>query len=469
MKQLSRVQGGMVHFHGLGHSMIILNDLEDIHELFHHRGQNYSNRPYFPFACGMLGLDQSTALMSLGKTMSLHRRLAHTVLTQESIKKYQPVQEDVAALMVDGLLKNPDNFAKITSLATTRIITTITYGFSVKEDGDEYMKLVNATMDIVNSSAQFGAHLVDAIPSLRYAPSWLPFSLNERAKKGKALVDKLVNLPFEAVKKEVESGAAHTSLTSECLLQQRDESESTEQFEHAIKWTAATLYAGNPMKFTFLNTHVVLMTCIMLMALHPEKQKMAQEELDRVVGPDELPTISDSTSLPILGAIIKETLRWHPALPLGIAHVSAQDDVYKGMLFPHLLCYQIPAGTILVPNICALASGEDDIHDSTAFYPERFLDSTSKTPDPGAYVFGFGRRVCPGKHLAESSLFILIATMLCCFDIRLPLDRSGHEIPIDPKFYFGFVSHPQAFKCIFAVRSNSKAIAIAKRAAQSTI
>ncbi len=40
-------------------------------------------------------------------------------------------------------------------------------------------------------------------------------------------------------------------------------------------------------------------------------------EIDAVVGADRLPTIGDRTRLPYVNAVIKETMRWHPALPLG--------------------------------------------------------------------------------------------------------------------------------------------------------
>lgn len=52
------------------------------------------------------------------------------------------------------------------------------------------------------------------------------------------------------------------------------------------------------------------------MALNRDKLKLAQEELDRVVGPDRLPNIGDRAYLPYVEAVIKETMRWHPALPL---------------------------------------------------------------------------------------------------------------------------------------------------------
>ena len=58
----------------------------------------------------------------------------------------------------------------------------------------------------------------------------------------------------------------------------------------------------------------------MAMVLHPHVQKLAHEELDRVIGSDRIPTIADKDSLPFVNAVIKETMRWRPALPLGTSH-----------------------------------------------------------------------------------------------------------------------------------------------------
>ena len=79
------------------------------------------------------------------------------------------------------------------------------------------------------------------------------------------------------------------------------------------------------------------------MAMYPDVQQKAQAELDAVVGPDRLPELSDSSSLPYLNALIKELLRWHPALILGLPHSTLADDEYNG--------YFIPEGTLLIPNV----------------------------------------------------------------------------------------------------------------------
>ena len=56
------------------------------------------------------------------------------------------------------------------------------------------------------------------------------------------------------------------------------------------------------------------------MVLNPEVQKKAQAELDRVVGRSRLPDIDEQADLPYIEAIVRETLRLYPVLPLSIFH-----------------------------------------------------------------------------------------------------------------------------------------------------
>lgn len=78
------------------------------------------------------------------------------------------------------------------------------------------------------------------------------------------------------------------------------------------------------------------------MTLHPEVQKRAQEEIERIA-PDRLPTFEDYSSLPYIRSIIKEVARWAPVVPLGLQHRVMQDDVYEP--------YFIPKGAAVIGNI----------------------------------------------------------------------------------------------------------------------
>ena len=78
------------------------------------------------------------------------------------------------------------------------------------------------------------------------------------------------------------------------------------------------------------------------MVLFPEKQRLAQAELDTVIGSDRLPTIKDKSALPYVTALMTEVFRWKPVVPLGVTHYSMEDDEYRG--------YRIPRRTVTIQN-----------------------------------------------------------------------------------------------------------------------
>jgi cytochrome P450 len=182
-------------------------------------------------------------------------------------------------------------------------------------------------------------------------------------------------------------------------------------------------------------TYSTVLTFIMTMALYPDKQQRAHKELSQIIGSERLPRIEDCTTLPYLGAVIKETMRWHPVLPLSIARRTACDDWYKGFF--------IPKNTIVVPNVWSIAHSDNHRFDPRDFQPERFLDPNHTEVDPAHWAFGFGRRVCPGKALGENSVFILIATLLWSFEFSVD-ETEG----LEPSFGENLV------RCVYPPQAN---------------
>ncbi len=89
---------------------------------------------------------------------------------------------------------------------------------------------------------------------------------------------------------------------------------------------------------------VSAMYCFFLaMTLHPEIQRKAQEEIDRVIGNERLPNIDDRENLPYVNAVVKEVFRWHPIGPMGLPHMTTENDIFHG--------YLIPKGAVILPNI----------------------------------------------------------------------------------------------------------------------
>ena len=164
---------------------------------------------------------------------------------------------------------------------------------------------------------------------------------------------------------------------------------------------------------------------------YPETQSRAHAELDAVVGRGRVPTFSDYSHLPYIRAMVKEILRWRPASP-GVPHRSTEDDWYEGMF--------IPKGTICIPNVWHMNHDPEIYGDNAAnFDPARYLDKTggdiesgsSDAKEEGHATYGFGRRVCIGRYMANNSLFIQIAMILWACNIKRKTDTSGQPLPLD--------------------------------------
>lgn len=95
-------------------------------------------------------------------------------------------------------------------------------------------------------------------------------------------------------------------------------------------------------------------------------------------------------------------------------------------------------------------------HDPLAFKPERFLEVDGRKPetDPHSFVFGFGRRVCPGRILADTTVWLSVAKCLAGFKISKPVEK-GIEVDVKAEFQPGVISHPVPCKLQVVPRSAS--------------
>jgi len=186
-------------------------------------------------------------------------------------------------------------------------------------------------------------------------------------------------------------------------------------------------------------------TFLLAMTRYPNVYRKAQAEMDKTIGNERLPTLADMGSLPYLECILKEVLRWNTPFPLGLPHRVMTDDQYRG--------YHIPRGSTIVANIFAMLH---DCDQADEFVPERYEERTD-LPDPRDVVFGFGRRICPGRYFAKSSLWCMMANIIATLDIeRSPEDVEKKIFP-ELQIIPGFISHPKPFSCSIGFRSDTAA------------
>jgi len=185
-------------------------------------------------------------------------------------------------------------------------------------------------------------------------------------------------------------------------------------------------------------------TFIVAMLLYPDIQKRVQAELDSFVGRERLPTFEDRPNLPFIDAVCKEAMRWRPITPLAVPHAVTEDDVYAGFF--------IPKGAVVIGNTWAILHDASLYPDPDVFKPERFLNPDGSLRDDPILVsaFGFGKRICPGRHFADATFFIAVASLLSVFNIER--GKDGGDKLSDYTFTGFLISCPDPFPCSFIPR-----------------
>ncbi|XP_045589883.1 cytochrome P450 2J6 [Procambarus clarkii] len=162
-------------------------------------------------------------------------------------------------------------------------------------------------------------------------------------------------------------------------------------------------------------TSTSLWWAVYLLASNPKVQQTMQEELDQVVGRDNLPTLDHMDSVPYTTAAIYEVQRVGDLVPISIPHQTSQDTVLGE--------YNIPKGTCVLFNLSGALKDPRYWKHPDRFWPEHFLTPEGKVFKPEPFLpFGSGKRVCLGESLARLELFLFITTLVHKFSWRLSDD-----------------------------------------------
>ncbi|XP_023756024.1 probable (S)-N-methylcoclaurine 3'-hydroxylase isozyme 2 [Lactuca sativa] len=150
---------------------------------------------------------------------------------------------------------------------------------------------------------------------------------------------------------------------------------------------------------------------------NPGVMKKVQDELTEVIGMNVVQE-SHLPKLTYLDAVIKETFRLHPPVPLLVQRCPDESCTVGG--------YTIPKGTIVYMNVWAIHRDPKNWTNPLEFKPERFLiDKWDYHGKNSKFLpFGSGRRICPGISLGEKMLVYILASLLHSFDWNLPEDEE---------------------------------------------
>ncbi|KAF9445055.1 cytochrome P450, partial [Macrolepiota fuliginosa MF-IS2] len=442
-----RLGTNIMYMEALGRQFIILNDIRMAKDLLEKRSGLYSSRPELPMLTEVIGAKYIFGAMPYGNEWRSHRRIFQQYFSPKNHHRVEErATEFVRKNLLPSLFQTPQDVHGHVRSCMGGFSTSLTYGLPTHRHRDP---LVLFAEDVFTKIASTGMYLVNIIPQLKYVPEWVPgANFKTVAREIRDDAYRLMEEPYQATQKSMDEGTL-----SDCfVLESLERNRSRPNFELQAKRTkqAAMQIYGAASETTAAAT----MTFILAMLTCPDVQRKAQQELDSVVGFDRLPDFSDKPNLPYLSAIIKEVLRqisssWNPITPIGVPHLTTDEDVYEG--------YYIPKGCIVLANSYAMLHDETIFPSPTEFKPERFLKGgaiSDDVPDPESVAtFGFGRRICPGSAVALSMIYVAAASILTIFDISPALDEKGDPVKVVPEFIAtSVVSDPLPFQCRFTPR-----------------
>ncbi|KAG2032860.1 cytochrome P450 [Suillus americanus] len=402
--------GPLITIRSTSERIVIIGRYKAAVEIMENQGKFVADRPRMIAAGEMLSGGMSIALAPFGDRFRRMRRALHSHLQPKSADAYQPMQMSQVKNIVLGVLDDPQNFQHhvITYAATT--IRKIAYGKNMPASDPEVIEILQ-TIRMVTKVGP-GAYLVDSIPWLKYLP-WYGRGLKlwfERKKK-------LYTGHMERVKEQMQSDEdIDPSFTKHML-------ENSQLY--GLTETEMAFLSGSFLGAGLISTSASICTVLMAAACFPEEQASVQAELDAVIGRQRAPTFADQGSLPRMQAFISEALRWRPLASGGFPHRTTKDVIWEN--------YCIPAGTTVSGDHWSISRDPDVYPEPYAFKPQRWIDEQGALRDDLKFFgYGFGRRVCPGQHVANRSVFISTLLILWAYKLTLdptkPLDDMGFMV-----------------------------------------
>ncbi|KAG2114148.1 cytochrome P450 [Suillus discolor] len=422
------VYGDLFFVRLLGQEIVVINSQHVAETLLHKRSRIYSDRPYIatlePF-----GWSDVFVFTGYGDEWRLCRRLLHQTYRPDSALKFRPMQIKQAREMIVNLIDDPQNYHSHFATFSSSVAMSATYGYQTISRDDPLVRLVENAVAIgfqVNNPEN--AILLKTFPFLLKLPDWCwGSSIKRDARTSTNRMREMADVPFQYAQDHMAENSAlgQLSMVAENLqrIEQQDQT-SRSLFEGALKKAATTAIVGS-----YETTTSVLMVFALAMVSYPGVQKRAQAEIDSVVGRNRLPAFEDRASLPYVESVLRETLRWQPVGPIGAA---------------------------VLLNIWGISQDEKRYPNASVFMPERFMDANGALTDddPAEYIFGLGRRRCPGQHAADASLWSAIVTMLATVEFSFAKDDQGKMIEFTPKFTTGLTHSPMVFPCSILPRSH---------------
>ncbi|XP_022766517.1 cytochrome P450 83B1-like [Durio zibethinus] len=337
------------------------------------------------------------------------------------VQLYRPIREDEVARLIEKISKlsfdsKPVNLSEAMMCLSSTIICRVGFGKRYEEEGTERSRFHGLLNE---GQALFASFCIsDFFPSMGWVDrlSGLLGRLEKNFKEFDIFYQELIDEHLDPNRPKPEQEDI-----ADVLLQiWKDRDFTIDLTMDHIKAVLMNVFiAGTE---TSAGTVIWVMTFLMK---NPRCMKKIQEEVRNLVGKKGFVNEDDVQDLTYLKAVIKETFRLHPILPLLVPRETMRKCNIGG--------YKIPAKTLVYVNAWAVGRDPEAWENPEEFCPERFIGSSIdyKGLDFELIPFGAGRRGCPGIHMGVATVELVLANLLYKFDWEMPTGMHNDDLDFD--------------------------------------
>ncbi|KAI9491715.1 cytochrome P450 [Zychaea mexicana] len=399
---------------------VMISDPLIAHEIFMTKGSITSGRPFQLYTHNYYSINQrGVAFPNPGKRWKKTRTAALDILAPKNVDKFSPILHHEADFIVKHLLSatianGHVEVIKPFQAAAMNVVLTTSLGKRATSLQDPLFQDIIGIVDQGMKWAGAAEDMSTFLPILTFLDV-----IHRKERRMKDFIEKRRNPLFRRLIKESLEGDAH------CLVKSLYEcKEEFDLDEDAILVTINDIIAAGADTIA-----VSLSWAMVILCHHPDVQQKLRDEVDAFIKVhNRLPNFDERDSLPYLISVQKECLRFRPTTPFGLLHEATEDLECRG--------YFIPQGTVLASNMYAMHWDPEVYPEPEKFIADRFMNNTktmyasanSRIENRDHYNFGWGRRICPGIHLAEVQMYNVMVRVIARSVIAPVLDSKGSPV-----------------------------------------
>jgi len=335
--------------------------------------------------------------ISDGEVWERRRKIVAPIIHTSRIAEFLPTMIAVIEARRQDWLAQPDgrmvDLLEEMARLTAEVICKSVFGSELSRDRAD--AIVGGFRDYQKYIDQID------LPSLLGMPDWLP------RYRGRIIRDAghRILKPIDDIIAEMASAGADDRSVVGALLKARD-ADGKPMSRAAIRNEAAVIFMAG-----YETTAATLSWAFYLLSQVPGTRKRLQREVDTAFG-DRKPTLADMSKLVFTRAVVEETLRLYPPVPL-LAREAMADTTLNGK--------PVKKGTLLIVSPWLMHRNPKQWKMPNAFLPARFLpDNDGELPGKFAYLpFSIGPRVCAGLTFGLTEAILALAMLSRSFDVDL--------------------------------------------------